>query len=49
VWRTIHGTNTGPGGSGKAVLISGYEEWRLGTGGPIPSYGVDPEPKAVRQ
>ncbi len=28
-------TNTGPGGSGKAVRISGYEEWRLGADGLI--------------
>lgn len=26
---TWTGTNTGPGGTGKAVRISGYEEWRL--------------------
>jgi hypothetical protein len=32
---TLTGTNTGPGGSGKAVRISGYEEWRLGTDGLI--------------
>jgi len=27
---TLTGTNTGPGGTGKAVRISGYEAWRLG-------------------
>jgi SnoaL-like domain len=27
------GTNTGPGGTGKAVRISGYEEWTLGPDG----------------
>ncbi|HEX5068666.1 MAG TPA: nuclear transport factor 2 family protein [Vicinamibacterales bacterium] len=27
---TLTGTNTGPGGTGKAVRISGYEEWTLG-------------------
>jgi predicted ester cyclase len=27
---TLIGTNTGPGGTGKAVRISGYEEWRIG-------------------
>lgn len=27
---TLSGTNTGPGGSGKSVRISGYEEWTLG-------------------
>ena len=26
---TLTGTNTGPGGTGKPVRISGYEEWRL--------------------
>lgn len=28
---TLAGTNTGPGGTGRAVKISGYEDWRLGT------------------
>ena len=32
---TLTGTNTGPSGSGKAVRISGYEEWRIGDGGLI--------------
>jgi len=32
---TWTGTNTGPGGTGKAVRISGYEEWRLGPDGLI--------------
>lgn len=32
---TLTGTNTGPGGSGKAVRISGYEEWSIGAGGLI--------------
>jgi uncharacterized protein (TIGR02246 family) len=27
---TLTGTNTGPGGSGNPVRISGYEEWTLG-------------------
>ena len=27
---TLTGTNTGPGGSGRRVRISGFEEWRLG-------------------
>jgi hypothetical protein len=27
---TLTGTNTGPGGTGKAVRISGYEEWAIG-------------------
>jgi uncharacterized protein (TIGR02246 family) len=30
---TLTGTHTGPGGTGKRVRISGYEEWRLETGG----------------
>ena len=29
------GTNTGPGGTGKAVRITGYEEWMLDTSGLI--------------
>lgn len=32
---TLTGTHTGPGGSGRAVRISGYEEWRLGADGLI--------------
>jgi hypothetical protein len=32
---TLTGTNTGPGGSGKAVQISGHEEWTLGADGLI--------------
>jgi steroid delta-isomerase-like uncharacterized protein len=32
---TLTGTNTGPGGTGKAVRISGYEEWTIGAGGLI--------------
>jgi uncharacterized protein (TIGR02246 family) len=32
---TLIGTNTGPGGSGKRVRISGFEEWRIGTAGLI--------------
>lgn len=27
---SLTGTNTGPGGMGKAVRISGYEEWTIG-------------------
>ena len=27
---TWTGTNTGPGGTGRAVRITGYEEWTLG-------------------
>jgi predicted ester cyclase len=27
---TLVGTNTGPGGTGRSVRISGFEEWRMG-------------------
>lgn len=27
---TLEGTNSGPGGTGKRVRISGFEEWRMG-------------------
>lgn len=30
---TLGGTNTGPGGTGNAVRISGYEEWEIGADG----------------
>ena len=32
---TLSGTNTGPGGRGKRVRISGYEEWQLNEDGLI--------------
>lgn len=32
---TLTGTNTGPGGTGKAVRISGHEEWTIGVNGLI--------------
>jgi len=32
---TLTGTNTGPDGTGKAVRISGYEEWTFGADGLI--------------
>lgn len=32
---TLTGANTGPGGTGRAVRISGYEEWRFGSDGLI--------------
>lgn len=32
---TWTGTNTGPGGTGQAVRISGYEEWTIGADGLI--------------
>jgi len=32
---TLTGTNTGPGGTGKRVRISGYEHWQIGDDGLI--------------
>ncbi len=32
---TLNGTNTGPGGTGKRVRISGFERWRIGADGLI--------------
>jgi hypothetical protein len=32
---TLAGTNTGPGGTGKRVRISGFEIWTIGAGGLI--------------
>src|ERR1700693_5482730 len=32
---TLTGTNTGPGGTGNPVRISGHEEWRFGADGLI--------------
>ncbi len=32
---TLMGTNSGPGGTGKRVRISGYEEWRIDANGLI--------------
>lgn len=32
---TLRGTNTGPGGTGNRVRISGYEIWRIGADGLI--------------
>lgn len=32
---TLTGTNTGPGGTGKRVEISGFEEWRISADGLI--------------
>lgn len=34
---TLTGTNTGPGGTGRCVCISGYEEWQMGADGFITS------------
>jgi hypothetical protein len=32
---TLIGTNTGPGGTGRRVRISGFEEWNIGADGLI--------------
>ena len=32
---TLTGTNTGPGGTGKRVRISGYEQWKIDNAGLI--------------
>lgn len=32
---TFTGTNTGPGGTGNRVRVSGFEAWRLGADGLI--------------
>lgn len=32
---TLTGTNSGPGGTGRAVRISGFEQWRFGADGLI--------------
>jgi len=32
---TLTGTNTGPGGTGRAVRISGFDSWRIGADGLI--------------
>lgn len=32
---TLAGTNNGPGGTGKPVRISGYEDWKIGPDGLI--------------
>jgi len=32
---TLKGTNSGPGGTGNSVRISGYEEWTIGADGLI--------------
>jgi uncharacterized protein (TIGR02246 family) len=47
---TLTGTNTGPGDTGKALRISGYEEWRIGANGLIAeSKGHFDEPDYQRQ
>jgi hypothetical protein len=32
---TLSGANTGPGGTGNRVRISGFEQWRIGADGLI--------------
>ena len=32
---TLDGTNTGPGGTGKRVHVSGFEQWKMGVDGLI--------------
>ena len=47
---TLDGRNTGPGGTGKRVRISGHEEWKLGEDGLIAeSKGHLPEDEYRRQ
>jgi len=46
---TLVGTNTGPGGTGKAVRISGYEEWTLEDGLILESRGHFDEGDYERQ
>ena len=47
---TLSGRNTGPGGTGKAVKISGYEEWTLAPDGLIAtSKGTYDEAEYQRQ
>lgn len=47
---TLEGKNTGPGGSGAHVRISGYEEWRIGDDGLIAeSLGQFDAPEYERQ
>ncbi len=47
---TLNGTNAGPGGTGKAVRFSGYEEWTIGANGLIQrSLGHYDEAEYLRQ
>lgn len=47
---TLIGTNTGPGGTGNAVRISGYEQWTIGADGMIAeSHGHFDEVEYQRQ
>jgi hypothetical protein len=47
---TFTGTNTGPGGTGNAVRISGFEEWTFGEDGlVVESQGHYDEDEYARQ
>jgi hypothetical protein len=47
---TLIGSNTGPGGSGKQVHVSGYEDWKIGPDGLIAeSFGHFDEAEYQRQ
>jgi uncharacterized protein (TIGR02246 family) len=47
---TLVGTNTGPGGTGRSVRISGFEQWTIGDDGLIAkSLGHYDEAEYVRQ
>jgi SnoaL-like polyketide cyclase len=46
---TLVGTNSGPGGTGKSVRISGYEEWTLADGLIAASQGHFDEAEYERQ
>ena len=47
---TLTGTNTGPGGTGNKVRISGYESWRIGEAGRIEeSFGYYDAEEYARQ
>lgn len=47
---TLTGTNTGPGGTGRSVRISGFEQWTIGADGLIlASLGSYDEEDWVRQ
>jgi hypothetical protein len=49
---TFIGTNTGPGGTGNQVRISGYEDWKIGPDGLIADskghYDARPKPPEGR-
>ncbi|MFN8009132.1 MAG: ester cyclase [Terriglobia bacterium] len=50
---TLEGTNCGPGGTGRQVRISGFEEWKLGDDGLIAesqgSFDADEYQRQVEQ